>query len=68
MPVLAIVGRRDIVFSARTTGRQLEGCVSKVKVICLPDAGHGLTDQTRTIADFLGTYASRNSSAMLMQA
>jgi pimeloyl-ACP methyl ester carboxylesterase len=53
MPVLAIVGARDIVFSAKTTRRRLQACVSKTKVVWLPTAGHGLTDQTQAVLEFL---------------
>lgn len=53
MPVLAIIGRKDIVFDAATVKRRLEACVAAAKIIELQNAGHGLTDPTPTVHDFL---------------
>jgi pimeloyl-ACP methyl ester carboxylesterase len=59
VPVLAIVGGRDIVFSATTTRRRLEACVDNARVICLETAGHGPTDQTENVLEFLSLETSR---------
>jgi pimeloyl-ACP methyl ester carboxylesterase len=53
MPVLAIVGSHDIVFSAGNTRRRLNANVRGATVIELPDVGHGLRDQTRAVHGFL---------------
>jgi pimeloyl-ACP methyl ester carboxylesterase len=53
MPVLAIIGRRDIVFSAATVRRRLAANVPGARIIELPNAGHGLTDPTLAVHEFL---------------
>jgi pimeloyl-ACP methyl ester carboxylesterase len=53
MPLLAVVGARDIVFSAKVAQTRLERHVPKARVVCLPGAGHGLTDQTQAVLEFL---------------
>jgi pimeloyl-ACP methyl ester carboxylesterase len=63
MPILAIVGGRDIVFSARTTRQRLAALTRKTKIVCLAAAGHGLTDQTRTVLEFLSAETAIASSS-----
>jgi pimeloyl-ACP methyl ester carboxylesterase len=58
MPVLAIIGERDILFSAKTMRRRIEACVPRAKLVCLARAGHGLTDQTQTVLEFLSSKAA----------
>jgi pimeloyl-ACP methyl ester carboxylesterase len=58
MPVLAIIGERDIVFRAKTMRRRIEACVPRAKLVCLARASHGLTDQTQTVLEFLSSEAA----------
>jgi pimeloyl-ACP methyl ester carboxylesterase len=58
MPVLAILGGKDIVFSAEEMRRRLEACVPRARIVLLPSAGHGLTDPTQTVLEFLTSAAA----------
>lgn len=40
MPVLAIVGARDVLLDSRGTRLRLEACAPHAEVVYLPDAGH----------------------------
>jgi pimeloyl-ACP methyl ester carboxylesterase len=53
MPVLAIVGGRDVMLDSADTKRRLEKNVSSAQVVFLPDAGHVLINQTQRVLDFL---------------
>ncbi len=53
VPVLAVLGGKDTVLQSAQTRQRLEVCVPQACVHYLPTAGHGLTDQTATILDFL---------------
>jgi pimeloyl-ACP methyl ester carboxylesterase len=53
MPVLAVLGAKDVVFNSNAIRRRLQACVDGARVIWLETAGHGLTDQTAAIRDFL---------------
>jgi len=55
MPVLVVVGARDIVFRAETMRRRIASFVPDARTLVLEKAGHGLTDQTSTIDQFLLT-------------
>jgi pimeloyl-ACP methyl ester carboxylesterase len=55
MPVLTVVGARDIVFNSNTIRRRLQTCVDAARLIWLDTAGHGLTDQTAAIGEFLSS-------------
>jgi pimeloyl-ACP methyl ester carboxylesterase len=59
MPLLAVLGAKDIIFSARETQRRLQSCVPQARIVCLPTAGHGLTNQTETIFEFLSEAVRR---------
>jgi pimeloyl-ACP methyl ester carboxylesterase len=54
MPVMAVVGGRDVVFRSKVIQRRLQACVRNIRLDYLPSAGHGLVDQTSTVLDFLG--------------
>jgi pimeloyl-ACP methyl ester carboxylesterase len=58
MPVLAILGGKDIVFSAEEMRRRLEACVPSARIVLLPSAGHGLTDPTQAVLEFLTSAAA----------
>lgn len=53
MPVLAIVGARDVLLDSAQTKRRLEQRVPKVEVVFLPEAGHFIPGQTSKILEFL---------------
>ena len=53
LPILAIVGGKDVAFRSAETRRRLKTCVPQSRVIYLPEAGHGLQDHASTILDFL---------------
>ena len=53
MPVLAIVGGRDVLLDSRGTKHRLEACAPRAEVEYLPDAGHFIPGQTASIVAFL---------------
>lgn len=58
MPVLAVLGAQDIVFSSKTVRRRLQRCARQAQFVWLEAAGHGLTDQTIAIDEFLASHLS----------
>lgn len=57
MPVLAIVGGKDVLLDSAETKRRLQRSVPHAEVRYLPDAGHFIPSQTGTILEFLLTKA-----------
>ncbi|MRH89940.1 alpha/beta fold hydrolase [Nocardia sp. SYP-A9097] len=53
MPVLTIVGERDVMFDSAETARRITRFVPDAKVQVLPGIGHAILDQTNMILDFL---------------
>ncbi|SFE01381.1 hypothetical protein SAMN04487819_106253 [Actinopolyspora alba] len=53
MPVLAVVGQRDRVFSSAQTRRRRARAVPHATVIALPEAGHPLPRQAEAVGEFL---------------
>ena len=53
MPVLAILGGKDVLLDSAATKRRLERTVPQAEIRYLPDAGHLLREQTATILEFL---------------
>jgi pimeloyl-ACP methyl ester carboxylesterase len=53
MPVLAIVGARDVMLDSAATKRRLERTVPEAEVTMLPDAGHVITGYTERVVKFL---------------
>jgi pimeloyl-ACP methyl ester carboxylesterase len=53
MPVLAIVGARDVTLDSAATKRRLERTVPEAEVTMLPDAGHMITGHTEHVVKFL---------------
>ena len=53
MPVLAIVGARDVLLDSAETKRRLERHAPKSEVVYLPEAGHVVPDHTGKIVAFL---------------
>ena len=53
MPVLAIVGGRDVLLDSAGTKRRLDRHASQAGVIFLPEAGHVIPGQTARVAAFL---------------
>lgn len=54
MPVLVIVGGRDVMFDSHGTARRVRENVPDASVVLLPETGHAILGQTATVADFLG--------------
>ena len=59
MPVLAIVGGRDVLLDSAQTKRRLENCVAEAEVVYLPEAGHYIPGQTERIRTFLAHGSTR---------
>jgi pimeloyl-ACP methyl ester carboxylesterase len=57
MPVLAIVGARDVLLDSAETRRRLERHAPKAEVVYLPDAGHLILGQTGKVLAFLSSGA-----------
>lgn len=55
MPLLAIVGGRDVLLDSAETKRRLEFHAPNVEVVFLPEAGHLLPSQTQRLLEFLKT-------------
>ncbi|MEW1658915.1 alpha/beta hydrolase [Streptomyces sp. NPDC093707] len=53
MPVLAVVGGRDVLFDSAGTARRLRAQVPQATVHLLPEEGHALLGQTATVLEFL---------------
>jgi pimeloyl-ACP methyl ester carboxylesterase len=53
MPVLAIVGARDVLLDSAQTKRRLAQLVPNAEVVFLPEAGHFIPGQTARILEFL---------------
>jgi pimeloyl-ACP methyl ester carboxylesterase len=58
MPVLAIVGGKDVLLDSAETKRRLERNVPHAEVRYLPDAGHLIPRQTEAILEFLTARAT----------
>jgi pimeloyl-ACP methyl ester carboxylesterase len=58
VPLLAIVGARDVLLDSAQTKRRLEAFVSGAQVVYLPEAGHVIAGQTATVLAFM--TAGRN--------
>lgn len=55
MPVLAIVGGKDVLFDSAETKRRLEQNVPRADIRYFPEAGHFIRGQTSAILEFLLT-------------
>jgi pimeloyl-ACP methyl ester carboxylesterase len=53
MPLMAIVGGKDVLFDSAETKRRLERNVAHAEVRYLPEAGHMIPGQTAPILEFL---------------
>ncbi len=53
MPVMAIVGGKDVLLDSAESKRRLQQNVPHADIRCFPEAGHLLPPQTRPILDFL---------------
>jgi len=53
VPVLAIVGARDVLLDSAQTKRRLEALVHGAQVVYLPEAGHMIAGQTATVLGFM---------------
>ena len=70
MPVMAIVGGKDVLIDSAETKRRLEQNVPRAEIRYLPDAGHFIPSQRDAILEFLlrgapvrgRYYVARNSN------
>lgn len=53
MPVLVIVGGRDVMLDSRQTVRRAHECIARSTVTLLPEVGHAIFGQAEPIAEFL---------------
>ncbi|MFV2174725.1 alpha/beta fold hydrolase [Actinomadura sp. LOL_016] len=53
MPVLVIVGGRDVMFDSRGTAQRVRACVPNSTVVLLPETGHAILGQTEPVSAFL---------------
>ncbi|WP_280407358.1 alpha/beta fold hydrolase [Nocardia brasiliensis] len=53
MPLLVIVGARDVMLDSAATADRIRRCAPHATVHVLPETGHAILDQTTTVADFL---------------
>lgn len=53
MPVLVIVGGRDVMLDSHQTVRRVRECIAHSTVNLLPEAGHAIFGQAEPIAEFL---------------
>ncbi|MEE2056205.1 alpha/beta fold hydrolase [Rhodococcus artemisiae] len=53
VPVLAIVGDRDLMFDSADTATRLERALPTARVHVLPGVGHAILGQTETVLEFL---------------
>lgn len=53
MPVLAILGGKDVIFDSAAIQRRLERTLANAEVRLIPEAGHFIPGQTAPIRDFL---------------
>lgn len=63
MPVLAVVGGRDVIFDSRETAYRLTQNATRATIRFLPDAPHILPDQTMPVLEFLLASNGRQSAA-----
>jgi pimeloyl-ACP methyl ester carboxylesterase len=59
IPLLAIVGARDVLLDSRQTKNRLERLVPQAEVVYLPEAGHFIPGQTGKIGAFLNQKFQR---------
>jgi pimeloyl-ACP methyl ester carboxylesterase len=60
VPLMAVVGGRDAMLDSYETQRRLTATVPHATVHLLPESGHLLPDQTRTVLEFLHSPAHRS--------
>ncbi|WP_067570559.1 alpha/beta fold hydrolase [Nocardia acidivorans] len=63
MPVLVLVGDRDVMFDSAETARRIHRFVPDATVRMLPGVGHAILDQTDTVLDFLLAHPSPRSES-----
>jgi pimeloyl-ACP methyl ester carboxylesterase len=64
MPVLAILGGKDVLLDSAATKRRLERNLPHAEIRYLPDAGHLIPRQTAPVLEFLQRVGNRVSSVV----
>lgn len=62
MPVLAILGGKDVLLDSAGTRRRLESDVRQVEILFFPEGRHFIPGQTMPILKFLQTSATRENA------
>ncbi|HPE16178.1 MAG TPA: alpha/beta hydrolase [Oscillospiraceae bacterium] len=62
-PTLLVVGGRDVLIDSRRTVEKAKRGLPHAQIVLLPDAGHGLINQTERIVPFLSKYAPAQKTA-----
>ncbi|MEU0487401.1 alpha/beta hydrolase [Streptosporangium sp. NPDC006013] len=53
MPVLVIVGGRDVMLDSHDTARRVQQCIPHATMTLLPETGHSIPGQAEPISAFL---------------
>ncbi len=53
IPMLVVVGGRDVMFDSAATARRVRECVAHATVRLLPETGHAILEQTEPVGEFL---------------
>ena len=62
MPVMAILGGKDVIFDSAVMQRRLERLLPHAEIRCIPEAGHFIPGQTAPILEFLSHTGCAQSS------
>ena len=63
MPVMAILGGKDVLLDSVGTKRRLERNVPHAEIRYVPEAGHSIPKQTTAVRDFLSLAAGKDGRA-----
>jgi pimeloyl-ACP methyl ester carboxylesterase len=64
MPVMAILGGKDVLLASAETKRRLERNVAHAQIRYIPEAGHFIPNQTQAVLDFLCRAVIQNQTAI----
>jgi pimeloyl-ACP methyl ester carboxylesterase len=61
MPLRIVLGETDVFFDSEAVSHRLKHLLPMAEIICIPGAGHGLTDTTALVLDFLKAPGSNEN-------
>jgi pimeloyl-ACP methyl ester carboxylesterase len=64
IPVLAVVGGRDVMLDSSDTKRRLEKLAPQARVAYLPEVGHFIPNQTGRVLEFLDSWRTRSACSV----